>query len=147
MSVASFCNPHSREMLSQNSWSKVTPMSKCLHGETQNFNESFNNVIWVRCPKRVYVGNSTFKTTVASTVTLFNDGAKGLLPVFDRLGIEPGYYTMEGYARANLERIKQSDRKSTDGVKARRQTLRSIRKGFTDKDEVDDGKTLASGLF
>ena len=42
MSVASFCNPYSGEMLSQNSWSKVTPKSKCLHGETQNFNESFN---------------------------------------------------------------------------------------------------------
>ena len=147
MSVASFCNPYSREMLIQNSWSKVTPMSKCLHGETQNFNESFNNVIWVRCPKRVYVGNSTFKTTFASTAILFNDGAKGLLPVFDRLGIEPGYYTMEGYARANLERIKQSDRKSTDGVKAGRQTLRPIRKGYADKHEVDDGETLASGSF
>ena len=28
-------------------------LQKCLHGQTQNVNESLNNVIWMRCPKRV----------------------------------------------------------------------------------------------
>ena len=97
-------------------------------------------------PKRVYVGNSTFKTAVAFSVISFNGGAKGL-PVFDRLGIEPGYYTMEGCTTADLKHIKQSDRKSTDGVKARRKTLRAIRKGFNDKHELDEGDTYASGSF
>ena len=87
-------------------------------------------------PKRVYVGNSTFKTAVAFSVISFN-----------RLGIEPGYYTMEGCTTADLKRIKQSDRKSTDGVKARRKTLRAIRKGFNDKHELDEGDTYASGSF
>ena len=79
-----------------------------------------------RIPQRVYVGNNTFKTAVASAVISFNDGAQGLLPVFDRLGIEPCYYTMEGCTKADLERIKQSYRKSADEVKARRKTLRTI---------------------
>ena len=74
--------------------------------------------------------SSTFKTAVASAVISFNDGAKGLLPVFDQLGIEPGHYTMKGFTRVDLERIKQSDRKSTDGVKVRPKTLRAIRKDF-----------------
>ena len=95
----------------------------------------------------MYVGNSTFKTAVASAVITFNDRAKGLLPVFDRLDIETAYYTMEVCTRADLEHIKQSDRKSTDGVKARRKTLRSIRKGFNDKHELDEGETYASGSF
>ena len=76
-----------------------------------------------------------------------SDGAKGLLPVFDRLGIEPGYFTVESSNRADLERIKQSDRKSTGRVKARRKTLRGIRKGFNDKHELDEGETYASGSF
>ena len=95
----------------------------------------------------MYVGNSTFKTAVASAVISFNDGAKGLLPVFDQLGIEPGYYTIESGTRVDLERIKQSDRKSTDGVKARRKTLRAIRKVFNNKHELDEGETYASGSF
>jgi len=30
----------------------------CLHGLTQNANESLNNVNWTHCPKRVYVGRN-----------------------------------------------------------------------------------------
>lgn len=30
-------------------------LKKCLHGKTQNINESFNGIVWSRCPKRVYV--------------------------------------------------------------------------------------------
>ena len=107
-----------------------TLLSKCFHGETQNVNKSVSNLRWAQCPRRVYIGNSTFKTAVASAAISFNDGAKGLLPVFNQLGIEPGYYTIEGCIRVDLESIKQSDRKSTDGVKARRKTLRAIRKAL-----------------
>ena len=91
--------------------------------------------------------SSTFKTAVASAAISFNDGAKGLLPVFDQLGIEPGHYTMKGFTRVDFERIKQSDRKSTDGVKVRPKTLRAIRKGFIDKHELDEGDTYASESF
>ena len=30
-------------------------LRKCLHGKTQNVNESFNGIVWTRCPKRVFV--------------------------------------------------------------------------------------------
>ena len=29
-----------------------TLLSKCLHGETENVNESLSNLIWARCPKK-----------------------------------------------------------------------------------------------
>ena len=48
-------------------------LSKCLHGETQNVNESLDNLIWTRCPKRIYVGNFVLKTAVASAVICYND--------------------------------------------------------------------------
>ena len=38
--------------------------------------------------------SSTFKTAVTSVVISFNDGAKGLSPIFDQLGIEPDHYTI-----------------------------------------------------
>ena len=49
-------------------------LAKWLHRETQNVNESINNIIWARCPKRVYVGNLTLKTAVTYAVISFNDG-------------------------------------------------------------------------
>ena len=48
-----------------------TFLSKCLHGETQNVNESLSNLILAPCPKRVHVGNSTFKTAFASVVIFY----------------------------------------------------------------------------
>lgn len=124
-----------------------TLLSKCLHGETQNVNESLNNLIWTRCSKRVYVGNSVFKTAVASAVIAFNDGAQGLLPVFTNLGVECGFYTTEGCKKSDIQRVKQSDHKSTTKVKQRRKKLRATRKGYNDKNELEEGETYASGAF
>ena len=44
-------------------------LKKCLHGKTQNANESFNNKVWCRCPKRVFVGHRVFR--IAVSVRLF----------------------------------------------------------------------------
>ena len=35
--------------------SNETLLSKCLHGKTQNTNESINNIVWTKCPKNIYV--------------------------------------------------------------------------------------------
>ena len=53
-------------------------LKKCLHGETQNPNELFHNMIWKRCSKRVFVARTVLKTAVASAVIAFNDGEQGL---------------------------------------------------------------------
>ena len=62
-------------------------------------------------------------------------------------GIEPGYYTMESCTRADLERIKQSDCKLTDGVKVGWKTLRAIRKDFNDKHELDEWRHMPVDHF
>lgn len=36
-------------------------LKKCLHGHTQNPNESFNNVVWAKIPKRVFVRLDTLR--------------------------------------------------------------------------------------
>ena len=44
-------------------------LQKCLHGKTQNNNESLNGLLWKRCPKDVFVGRVTLELGVASAVT------------------------------------------------------------------------------
>ena len=60
-------------------------LKKCQHGQTQNVNESLNNLIWARCRKRVYVRNSVFRTLVASAVVAYNTGAMGRIPMFKKI--------------------------------------------------------------
>ena len=33
-------------------------LAKCVHGETQNPNETFNHIVWTICPKTIYVNLS-----------------------------------------------------------------------------------------
>ena len=48
--------------------------AKCLHAQTQNANESFNNMIWERAPKANYCGLNTSKLSVYNAVASFNYG-------------------------------------------------------------------------
>ena len=116
-------------------------LSKCLHGETQNVNESLNNLIWTRCPKRIYFGNSVLKTAVASAVICYNDGVQGTLPILTKLVIEHGFFTADACRKADICHAKKATRKSTNKVKQRRKTLRAVRKGFNDKNEQEEGET------
>ena len=88
-----------------------------------------------------------FKTAVASAVISFNEGGSGLLVVFQKLGINPGYYTVAGLKKNDIKRIKESNRKASDIEKKRRKKLRGIRKGFDDKNALEEGETYSSGAF
>ena len=93
-------------------------------------------------PKKVYIGNDFFKTAVASAVIAYNDGAQGLPPVFNMLGVDNGYFTKEGLRKSDIQPVKQSDKKSTKQVKHRQKKLLGIRKGLNDKNEVEGRRDM-----
>ena len=64
-------------------------LQKCLHGATQNVNESLNNLIWQKCSKLVYVGKRALEFGVNSAVINFNKVNIGLLPAYTKLNIQP----------------------------------------------------------
>ena len=72
--------------------SKDALLERCLHGRTQNANESFNSTVWKRIPKATYVSLQTFKFGVFDAVAHFNIGAKAAVLVFEKLGMIPGRY-------------------------------------------------------
>ena len=43
-------------------------LRKCLHGTTQNNNEALNGIIWLKCPKEVYVERFTLELGVCSAI-------------------------------------------------------------------------------
>ena len=52
---------------------KPEALKKCLHGLTQNHNESFNSMIWERAPKNTYISLEKMKFAVYDAVGCFND--------------------------------------------------------------------------
>ena len=43
-------------------------LSKCLHGQTQNPNESINKVIWTTCPKTTFVHKTVVEMGVNPSI-------------------------------------------------------------------------------
>ena len=72
--------------------SKNELLNKCLHGQTQNNNESLNNVIWKRCPKTVFVSKKVLEVSVFSAIIEFNEEVIGLESVYVELGIPYNFF-------------------------------------------------------
>ena len=119
-------------------------LSKCLHGKTQNVNEAFNNVVWTKCPKTVYVNRKTLEIGAASAVLDFNEGKDGIFQVFKNVGLKIGQIQHQGTARLGVKRKRHLDRKSRSPVKRRR---KADRKHYTDKNKESEGTTYKAGEF
>ncbi|GFW11124.1 uncharacterized protein TNCV_2842501 [Trichonephila clavipes] len=71
-------------------------LKKCLHGGTQNPNESVNNVIWSRVPKKTFVQLEVLSLGTYDAVSSFNMGNVSKLEILRKLCIEPGDYNGTG---------------------------------------------------
>ena len=83
-----------------------TLLSKCLHGQTQNNNESLNALIWKRCPKDFFIGKKVLEISMNSAIIAFNDGSTALEKVISAGGIEPSIFMQEGLRKLDCNRIK-----------------------------------------
>ncbi|GFS69307.1 uncharacterized protein TNCV_4011221 [Trichonephila clavipes] len=82
---------------------------KCSHGRTQNLNESFNNCVWNRVPKKTFVSKRTLQMGVMDAVICFNEGAYARTEVLKALKINPGVKTCEGLRKIDYVRICEAE--------------------------------------
>eukprot|EP00795_Rhopilema_esculentum_P000086 gene86-9701_t len=120
-------------------------LERCLHGQTQNSNESLNKHIWQRCSKTMFSARHIVEIATASAVLYYNDGSRGLNLVLAKLGIAAGTFTNQMAIATDAARLKNMQRKSKKNVKKRRKKLRAIRKGFQDTDMENEGNVYDSG--
>lgn len=97
-------------------------LNTCLHGGTQNTNESFHNVIWQRCPKTIFVGKKRIQLAVDDATIVYNDGECGRFPVFEKLGMEVGKWTKLCFQQLDRNRVRGVQIQALDVVKFARKT-------------------------
>lgn len=114
-------------------------LRRCLHGKTQNPNESVNNVIWTRLPKTTFVGFQTLKLGTTDAVLSFNEGSYAKLNVMDRLGIKPGRFMVEGLTDLDKNRIKKADKEVQQENKKKRIKIRLMRKSTNEEADYCPG--------
>ena len=115
-------------------------LSKCLHGGTQNPNESLNNVIWERCPKQVWVSRDVVEEATYQVISNFDDGYQSsTVKLLEILGLKPGLFTTWWCKMLDANRINRANRKNQASNKARRRTTRAHRKGYFDEKSEKEG--------
>jgi hypothetical protein len=123
-------------------------LTRCLHGGTQNNNESFHHLIWERCPKTVFATLRRLRLAVNGAILSFNDGEMKALNVFKRLG----FHTIGSAAylwarRCDHARIKQSVQQTSAATKSgrKRKTFHNISEAA--KKKKAEGEVYAAGAF
>ena len=122
-------------------------LSKCLHGLTQNQNESFNGTIWERLPKYKYYSMTQLEFGVYVAVAYFNTGAKSCKLLYEKLNILPGYHTLKGCTVRNRKRLYVAEYKYNESTKKRRRLIRGLKKGKDDKYIEHEGTVYDAGAF
>ncbi|GFU70987.1 uncharacterized protein TNCV_3350101 [Trichonephila clavipes] len=120
-------------------------LKKCLHGRTQNPNESFK-CIWERIPKTVFVGIETLKFGVMDAVICFNDGYVSRIKVFEALGIKPGYNTERALLIIDNKRIFEAERIVNKVSLEARNKRRSLKRKM-DKQNLDEENEYQAGKY
>ncbi|CAN7979344.1 unnamed protein product, partial [Ixodes persulcatus] len=103
-------------------------LKKCLHGKTQNANESFNNVVWERAPKNVFLGLETLKIATMDAVLTFNDGSIARADIFRLFGVSPGFFTVQWLRDADRRRLYFANRATQLVTKEARKARRQAKK-------------------
>ena len=111
-------------------------LKKCLHGMTQNQNETFNAMIWSRIPKSTYVSFSQLQLGVYDAVANFNIGRKASILIFEKLNMIPGKYCLEGCRKINEKWLSKSKYDNLEATKKRREIRRGKAKTKDDKKQV-----------
>lgn len=125
-------------------------LRKCLHGKTQNPNESLNNVIWSRLPKINFVGLNTLCLGVYDAVASFNEGNIAKCQVLKSLGMEPGLNCVSAMKDLDKARIRKGDRESAEIQKKARQSKRLMKRRLEEDMEDNDcasGPSYGAGMY
>jgi len=130
-----------------NDLSSDSLLSKCLHGKTQNQNEAFNKIIWDRVPKTSFCTKEQLEFGLYDAVSNFNIGRKATVLIFEKLGVTPGKFLINGCREKNRKRLYHADYKFQSPMKKRRKLIRGVKKQKQDKNKASEGKLYEAGGF
>ncbi|GFS92476.1 uncharacterized protein TNCV_1159641 [Trichonephila clavipes] len=123
-------------------------LKKCLHGKTQNPNESFHNVVWSRVPKATFVQIEKLSLGVYDAVCSFNDGNVSKLKMLQKMGVEPGEFSVSAMKLLDRERLMKAIYAFSGRSKKIRKDKRRKRKKEEDNIKKNKIKTgYSAGSF
>ncbi|GFV36753.1 CCHC-type domain-containing protein [Trichonephila clavipes] len=105
-----------------------TLLKKCLHGKTQDCNESYNNILWNIVPKNIFIGLETFRLGALLALILYNSGYAGILSVIRNVNGSLPESVAQELLKFDKQRISTSLRHSLPIAKLSRKKEKQLEK-------------------
>ncbi|GFU54170.1 dopamine D2-like receptor [Trichonephila clavipes] len=119
-----------------------TLLKKCLHGKTQNCNESYNNILWNIVPKNIFIGLETFRLGALLALILYNSSYADILSVIRNVNGSLPESVAQELLKLDKQRISTSLRHSLPIAKLSRKKRKAARKTKSTKDEKTEGLAI-----
>lgn len=121
-------------------------LERCLGGNTQNNNESFNGLLWHFAPKHLYCGVKTIKIAAYLATIIFNEGYNSILKTFEIMGITIGPVTRSFAEKRDNYRIKIAEKRHTEASKEARIVRRNLNIAENEFYEEEEGVLYGPGI-
>lgn len=105
--------------------SKPDLLQRCLGGNTQNNNESFNGLLWHFAPKYIYCGKKTVEMAMYISAIIFNDGFNAILKTFEIMGLTIGQKAYAYAQHRDNNRTTVAERRMSDAAQKARIALKN----------------------
>lgn len=126
--------------------SKDELLERCLGGNTQNNNESYNGLLWHFAPKHLYNGVKTIEIANYLAVGIFNEGFYAVLKVFETMEIVVGPIAKKYADKRDSERIMQAEKRHEKASKEARTARREAQAALQELYEEEEGVLYGPGI-
>lgn len=121
-------------------------LKRCLGGNTQNSNESFNNTIWSLAPKQHFSGKNVIELATAIATCIFNEGHRTLLKIMEIMGVQIGSQSFTYTTKRDSERIILMEKRTSKTSKEARIERKKARQEQEDAYEAMYGMLYGPGI-
>jgi hypothetical protein len=122
-------------------------LERMMTGATQNANESLNSLIWVYCPKNVFVGRPRLVSAVQTAVCQFNAGSESFAAKLQQLGLQITEKQAFYLQQKDRRRVRKAEKASEALVKEARHARHLAKRQALAKLEMEEGLQYGAGLF
>lgn len=121
-------------------------LKRCLGGNTQNNNESFNHCVWNFAPKHTFTGKNVLEIATNTAACIFNEGFLPVLKIMEVMGVTIGQSARDYADSVDNARIMRAEKTAKANSKEARIFRRALKASENNNFEETEGLLYAPGI-
>ena len=121
-------------------------LKRCLGGNTQNNNESFNSLVWNFAPKHHFTGKKVLEIATLTAACIFNEGFLPVLKIMETVGVTIGQTARNYSDVVDNARILKANKNAEINSKEARTVRRALRAAADENFDETEGLLYGPGI-